>query len=359
MRVLFIFGTFCGDFSVRLDVILEPDTPERFAELGNLAESYGFGGVWTANIVTARDPFMNFLPLAGRSERISMGPVAVSPFELHPVKMANQLYSLHEASGGRGQIVVGGGGGAVIAMGLKPGRRSNHAGMVQGVRECIEILESVGADSLLDYQGQVFSIAGYKPDWANAEVSRPAIYIGASKPRMLEMAATCADGVMLSDVTLHRMPETMESLQRGFDAIGGRPQNFAVSNLFAWHVKDDRAAAVDEARRKLFVRGMLEPWYTEPFLGADDAAFINRQLPVFAKAYAQNSPDFPGVPDALVEKLVDELTFTGTPADTDKFVAEMLKFQEAGVTEFAIRLYDAPEESIRLLGERVLPALQS
>ena len=40
-----------------------------------------------------------------------MGPVAISPFELHPLKMANQLLTLNEFAGGRANIVVGGGGG--------------------------------------------------------------------------------------------------------------------------------------------------------------------------------------------------------------------------------------------------------
>ena len=37
---------------------------------------------------------------------------------------------------------------------------------------------------------------------------------------------------------------------------------------------------------------------------------------------------------------------------------ELLKaFKAAGVTELAIRLYDDPESSIRLIAERVMPAL--
>jgi len=227
---------------MRLDLILEPDSPERFRELGLLAESYGFGGLWTANIVSARDPFMNFMPLAAASNDIAMGPVAISPFELHPAKMANQLYTLNELAGGRAQIVVGGGGGAVIAMGLKQGRRVMHTNMVQGVRECVELLRHVHRGE--DYAGEVFQLSGHRADWLRQQ-NEPAIYIGASKPRMLAMAATVGDGVMLSDVTLHRMPEVMSVLENTLRAEGRSVDSFAVSNLFAWHVKDSRAEAVD------------------------------------------------------------------------------------------------------------------
>ena len=340
---------------MRLDIILEPDTPERFRDLGKLAESYGFGGVWTANIVTARDPFMNFLPLAADSANIRMGPVAISPFELHPVKIANQLFALNEACGGRGQIVIGGGGGALIAMGLKPGRRNMHPQMLAGVRECVTMLKAVGTDALLDYRGEVFGLSGYRPDWVGDNA--PEIYVGASKPKMLGVAAEVADAVMLSDVTLDRMAETMAVIDSALAKAGRSRDSFRVSNLFSWHVKDTHEQARDEARRKLFVRGMLEHWYVSTFLDAQECALVESKLPVFAAAYAQNSPDFPGVPDQLVDKLVDNLTFTGTPADVEGFVAELKAFREAGLDEFAIRLYDNPEESIRLLGERVLPAL--
>ena len=76
---------------MQVDIILEPDSPTRFKQLGLLAETFGFGAVWTANHVGARDPFMSFMPLAAASERIRMGPVAVSPFELHPVKMSTEM----------------------------------------------------------------------------------------------------------------------------------------------------------------------------------------------------------------------------------------------------------------------------
>ncbi len=342
---------------MQLDIILEPDSPQRFAELGQLAESLGFGAVWTANHVGARDPFMSFMPLAATSRTIRMGPVAVSPFELHPVKMANQLLTLNEAANGRANIIVGGGGGTLIAMGLKSGRRVMHPKMLRGVEECIEMLRAAASGALVNYQGEVFEVTGYCPGWTRG-IQQPLIYIGASKPRMLALSARVADGVMLSDVTLDRMPETMEVLNSTLAQQGRDPAGFRVSNLYSWHVKDTLEEAMDEARRKLWVRGMLERWYISTFLTDRECDLVEEKFDVFAQAYIQNRPDFPGVPDALAEKLVHELTFTGTLNDVDTFTAQLQAFKAAGLTEFGIRLYDKPEESIRLIGERVLPALR-
>ena len=340
---------------MQVDIIVEPDSPARFSELGLLAEGYGFGAIWTANHIGARDPFMCFMPLAGASTGIRMGPVAVSPFELHPVKMANQLLTLNEASAGRANIIVGGGGGSLIAMGLKSGRRVMHPQMLKGVRECIEILRLAGSGELLNYKGDVFEITGYQPGWSRD--TAPQIYLGASKPKMLALAATFADGVMLSDVTLARMPETMAVLNQTLQEQGRDAASFKVSNLYSWHVKETLAEAMSEARRKLWVRGMLERWYISTFLDAAECDFVEDNFDVFANAYIHNSPEFPGVPDSLANKLVEELTFTGTTDALDGFIDQLRAFKAAGLNEFGIRLYDKPEESIRLIGERVLPAL--
>jgi alkanesulfonate monooxygenase SsuD/methylene tetrahydromethanopterin reductase-like flavin-dependent oxidoreductase (luciferase family) len=45
------------------------------------------------------------LPYSARvTTSIKLGPVAVSPSELHPLKMANALLTLNEISGGRAYI---------------------------------------------------------------------------------------------------------------------------------------------------------------------------------------------------------------------------------------------------------------
>jgi alkanesulfonate monooxygenase SsuD/methylene tetrahydromethanopterin reductase-like flavin-dependent oxidoreductase (luciferase family) len=319
--------------------------------LGKLAEQYGFEAVWTANHMAARDPFMAYSVLARESSSIRMGPVAISPFELHPLKMANQLLTLNEFSNGRANIVVGGGGGTMIAMHLKSGRYAMHPQMVRGVRECVEFLKGISPDKALNFDGEVFQVDHYQPTWATD--TPPIVYVGATKPQMLRMAANVADGVMFSDLTLGRLDESMGILNSALTQAGRDTQNYRINNLFTWHVKRDRAAAVAEARRKLWVRGMLEHWYIAPVLNERDCKFIAENMQSFIKAYTENSPDIPDVPDELVDILIDELTFTGDLSDIDKFIERFWTFKNAGINEMGLRLYDDPAESIKLLGETV------
>jgi len=94
---------------MRIDVILDPDlSPDEVAELGLLAECNGLGAVWTSNYPSSRDPFISLCPLAMASSTIRIGPLVVTPYELHPLKMAKALSSLNELCKGRANILVGG-----------------------------------------------------------------------------------------------------------------------------------------------------------------------------------------------------------------------------------------------------------
>lgn len=82
---------------MEIDIILnEFANPAEAAELGLLAERYGLRGVWSTNYPTSQDPFFTLSLLASRSSKIRMGPLAISPFELHPLRMGNLLYALKD-----------------------------------------------------------------------------------------------------------------------------------------------------------------------------------------------------------------------------------------------------------------------
>lgn len=339
---------------MRIHFILEPAAAEEFLALGGLAEELGFDAVWTANHASAPDPFLAFSVLARESSRIRMGPVAISPFELHPLKIANSLFTLNQFAGGRANIVVGGGGGTMIAMHLKSGRYVMHDRMVRGVRECVQFLKQASADRAQNFAGEVFKIDGYHPSWATA--APPRIYVGATKPQMLRMAARVADGVMFSDLTEGRLQECFAILNAAL-ATHARAPGFRINNLYAWHVKKDRAAAAAEARRKLWVRGMVERWYIEPFLEPAEVTQVETNMAGIIHAYRHNSPDIDDLPPSLVQKLVDELTFCGDYSDIDRLIERLRQFAAAGVTEMGLRLYDDPADSIRLIADAIGPEL--
>ena len=340
---------------MRIHCIFEPDSPERFRDLGLLAEQLGFESVWVPNILSARDPFLTFSVLARDSRTVRMGPVAISPFELHPLKMSNALLTLNELSGGRANLVVGGGGGTMIGMGLKPDRRATHPRMLRGVRECMEFLRSVSPTKPLNVAGELFHVQNYLPGWATA--APPRLYVAANRPGMLKLAAELGDGVMLSDISLHHIDATMATLRAGLAAAGRPADSLRINNLLAWHVQPERNAAFAEARRKLWVRGIWERTRNSPFIDAAACDVLEQNLPGLAAAYQHGEDPASVVPQKILDALVTGLTLTAGSDNLTGIIDELLAFRRAGVTELSLRLYGEPEAALRLVAERIAPAL--
>jgi 5,10-methylenetetrahydromethanopterin reductase len=335
---------------MRIDVILESNLPpERISELGQIAERHGLGGVWVSNMTDARDPFINFVDLARATTRIRLGPIAVSPFELHPLKMTSSLLTLNEVAKGRAQIVVGGGGGTVAAMGLKPAR------VVRAVRECVEIIKAGAAGKPVRYKGEMFEVGWYNPSWARSRP--PAIYAGANGPQMLKAAPRYADGIMVSDFVPAQVRRARAIVDAGLRAAGRDARTFPMNNFWAWHVKESREEAAREARIWLPVRGTLYPPSINEVLDPDEAEIVNKNINAFLRAYNRKSDVVEGVPAAIVQKLVDRCTSAAPLAELDREIERLREFERAGLTEIALRIYEDPEWTIRLLGERVVPAL--
>ena len=336
---------------MRIDLILQPHlSAAELIKLGTLAESYGISGVWVSNHLDSRDPFVNFVPLAERTEQLSMGPTALSPFEMHPIKMANLLLTLNEISGGRAHVAVGGGGGTLEAMGIKPER------MVRAVRECLEMLRVATSAQPGSYQGEIFQMKWLDTSWATAPA--PALFAAANGPQMLKMAARYADGIMTSDFTPSRVRWAREIIDPVLKAAGRDQASFPLINFWAWHVKDSFEEAQREALLYLMARGTIWDPYIHDVVNAEEAAIVMNHYPDFIRAYRKTA-DIKGVPEDILAKIVERGVAASALKDIDREIEKLRELREAGVTGVALCLYHDPAESIRNIGEHVVPALKN
>ncbi|MBT8441093.1 MAG: LLM class flavin-dependent oxidoreductase [Gammaproteobacteria bacterium] len=336
---------------MEIDIILNEFTsPQQAVELGLMAENYGVRGVWSSNYGWSRDPFMALSLLADRSSRIRLGPMAVSAEELHPLKMANLLFSLNEMSRGRAMIMVGAGGAVLQAIGKERGR------MIRSVRECLEILKGSSPDKTMNYDGEMYKVWGYKPEYATDEP--PLIYYGSNHPQSRRVAAELADGLITSDFVVPLMKEFVDATYADLEAAGRSPADFRISNFWAWHIKEDAEASVREARRELMLRGWLGEQYFAPFLDADEVKLMRDHEHDFLNAFLRSTDVIENVPDDLVTKMIENISFVGGLDQIDAAIETLHAFADAGLTEIALRVHDDPVAAIRLIGERVMPAMR-
>lgn len=335
-----------------IDIILDTRAPAaELAALGELAEQAGIRGVWVSSLLDSRDPFTNLSVLAQRTERILLGPVAVNPYDIHPVRIASAWLTLNELAGGRARIVIGGGGEALDALGMKPARR------VRAVAECVDILKGTASGERVDYTGELYEAHNLQLAWLSAPA--PPVFVGASMEQMLAMASRVADGIMMSDMPVSLVAATIDKLDAGLDTHGKARPEFQTNAFAAWHVYADREQARREARSWLVLRGIFRPWVLREFLDEAGVDAVMSNVGAFWQAFNAGTHVIEGVPDPVLDSMVDHLTFTGTPDELDGRIDKLRQFAAAGLGAISLRLYKDPATSIRLLGERVIPALRA
>jgi 5,10-methylenetetrahydromethanopterin reductase len=335
---------------MKIDIILnEFASANEAAELGLLAESYGVRGVWSSNYGWSRDPFMALSLLADRSSKIKLGPMAISAAELHPLKMANLLFTLNEMSNGRAMIMVGAGGAVLQSIGKKRERMIRHA------RECLEILKATSPDKMLNYKGEIYTVYGNQPKWIKDEP--PLIYFGSNHPQTRRLSAELADGLITSDFVPSLMKSFIDDARKDLASFGRSPDEFRFNNFWAWHIKEDATASGAEARRELMLRGWLGNQYFAPFLDDDELEFMREHEQDFLNAFLRSTDVIENVPDDLINKMISNISFVGGLDQIDGAIATLREFADAGLTEIALRVHDDPAAAIKLIGEQVIPKL--
>ncbi len=336
---------------MRFNLILESNnSPERLAELAKLAEDHGFEGVWVSNMHDGRDPFVNFVDAARATSRIRLGPVAVSPYELHPLKMGNALLTLNELSGGRAQIgVAAGDGGTAMAMDVPAKRR------LRAVRECVEIINAMASGEMISYDGELYKVRWYHAKWATAPA--PLVMVCAGGPQMLRSAAKYAQGIYLGDTLPEHVADIRKLIDPEIAAHNPHRDDFRLYNFWAWHVKEDREEALAEARMWLAARVTPWPAYGHRVLPDEDMQVVWANLNALSRAFYEQNPDIPEIPRDILDRLSDRCSCCSAIADLDREIDKLIAFKKAGLTDISLRLYADPEASIRLISERVMPAV--
>jgi len=338
------------------EIIFEPDfPPDQLAELAVAAENYGIRALWASNFWAHWDGFISLVPVALATEGIELGVLAVSPFEMHPVKIANAIISLNEISQGRSMVAIGAGGGILRVMGKELAPKEMR--IVRAVREAIEIVQGAASGEFHQpYKGELYEFdRPHHYKWVKHKPAR--IYACATEPQMLRMAGRVADSLQMSDVALPMLDEAMENIRAGLARRERPADDFRVGNFWAWHIKESREASYYEARRELVFRGSLLPPYSlHHFLEPDEETLVIDNWQSFAKAFWTRSGVVDNVPERIVHHLVDELTCAGDLNDIDREIERLKKFEAGGVTDMTIRLFDDPMAGLKTFGERVMPA---
>ncbi|MDB3991120.1 LLM class flavin-dependent oxidoreductase [Gammaproteobacteria bacterium] len=337
---------------MKIDIILEPDlTPEEICDLGLLAESYGVDSVWTSNYFSHWDPFISLTQLAKQSRKIKLGILAVSPFEMHPLKIANSLLTLNEISQGRAQIAVGAGEGNLTAMNLDTPKK-----IVLAVREALEIINKACCNDLKKgYEGEIFSVS-LPCDYGWAKQKKPIVYGTAYRHMMMRMEGRVADGVYIGATPPEVLEEAIDNIQIGKEKRLDGNENILINSFWAWHIKSDKEEAYKESRRELAWRARkLEKSLLQHYFSDDECEEIAAKFESFVDAYFDRSGNIKDIDIEIANKLCRVFTSTGDLSDLGSEIARFKQFEKMGQTHLSLRLHDDPKAALDIIGTEVLP----
>jgi 5,10-methylenetetrahydromethanopterin reductase len=283
------------------------------------------------------------LAAARATSRIELGPAALNPYLLHPVEIAGQTAFLDQASNGRAYL------------GIVRGAWLDSLGIedtqpLRRIRETVSIVKSLLAGDEAGFDGTLFTIP--TGQLFNYPVLRPSVplMIGSWGPKLLQYAGEVADEVKIGgSANPAIVPWIREQLAIG-ERKAGRPVGSTgiVFGCVTMVDEDGRAARAQirqEAARYLPVVAPLDPTI-------DVTAIDLRQM---AKLVDANQLE--AAADLVSDDLLDRFAFAGTPTHIARQAQELF---DAGATrvEFGTPHGTTDVDGIRMLGERVLPALR-
>ncbi len=344
---------------MQIDLILEPDlTPGQVAEIAVAAEKHGFRTLWHSNYHQNPDAFVALVPAALATRRIRLGALAISPYETHPLKIANALLTLNDISNGRAVVAIGGGGSVMGAIGIKMDPKAQR--MLRGVREAVEIVQAACSGKVvMKYDGELYKLTRpLKAAWTR--FLQPKVFTCSTGEKMLELAGRIADGTQMSDVTPEKIGHHMAHLRKGLAERKTAAEDFRIGNFWAWHIKEDRDKSMYEARRELVFRGeLLPPKYDMlPYVSPEERQLVIDKWQNFAKAFWTRSGVIEDVPESIVTRLIAACSSAGDLSDIDAQIERFRVFEKAGLTELSIRLFDEPMAGLEILARHVLPKFE-
>jgi 5,10-methylenetetrahydromethanopterin reductase len=328
-----------------ISIAFQTDKPiTAYGPLAATAEAYGFDGVTVYNDLLYQPAWLPLLEMARHTHRVRLGPAAVNPFTCHPLNIAGNIALIDEASQGRAYLGLARGG-WLDFLGLEPARP------VTALREALECVRHLLNGSKEPYHGQIFSLGGGETlRWPVYRSDLPFL-LGTWGPKTIDACLPHISEIKIGGTANPGMiPQIQAAITNAANRIGRDPTEVGVAVGAVTVVDRDGQAARQLARREAAL-------YLSVIAQLDHSLGIEPELMGrINEASARYA--FEQVGSYISNDLLRRLAFAGTP---DEVAQQGIELFEAGAgrVEFGTPHGLTKEEGVRLLGERVLPALQA
>lgn len=316
---------------------------ERTIALTQQAEAAGFdyGWFWD-NQVLWREIYPLLTLLATKTTDMRLGACVTNPTTRDPSVTASVLATLQEISGGRMELGMGRGDGAVRMLGLPPTKLKTMETATKVIRELVEgrSVEYKGAELDLTWAG----------DW------KLPVWIAGYGPMALALTGRIADGLILQLADPDLIRWMAGTMQTAASAAGRDPDSILIQAAAPAHV-----GPIEECRERV-------RWF--PAMVANHVVdLVNKypreELPASLTGYVRDREGYDyrhhaevgsSNADYIGDDVVDRFAIIGPP---EEHVRRLLELHEAGIDQFNLYLMSGDEEAqLEIYGSTIIPALK-
>jgi len=268
------------------------------------------------------------------TSKIRLGTGVTNPYTRNAAITASSIASVNELSGGR------------AILGIGPGDKATFDKMgIDWDRPLTRVKEAVLAIRAFLAKEQV-NQAGFKGAQMAFSTGKIPIYIGAQGPKMLELAGSIADGVLINASHPDDFKFAVPVIRQGAEKAGRKPEDVQVCAYASFSADKDQSRAVNASKIVVafIVAGSPENVLQRHGIGMDEAGKISHALAKY---------DFKSAMEAVTPRMTEVFSVSGNPPDCRARVEELLK---TGVTQVVVGSPIGPnkESAIKLIGKQVI-----
>jgi probable F420-dependent oxidoreductase len=313
--------------------------------LAKLAEQHGFSHVWTFDShLLWQEPYVIYSRILAETNRVIVGPMVTNPATRDWTVTASTYATLNEMYGNRTVCGIGRGDSAVRVTGGAPTT-------LKTLRESIHVIRELANSRAVEYNGATVQFP-----WSVG--SSLEMWVAAYGPLALKLAGEVGDGFILQLADLDIAAWMIKTVRDAAEKVGRDPMSVKFCVAAPMYIGDNIEHMRNQTR---WFGGMVGNHVADIVAkyGADGS--VPKALTDYIAAregYDYNQHGLAGNThaDFVPDEIVDRFCLLGT---AEQHIEKLRALKELGVDQFAGYLqHDNKEETLRVYGERVIPALK-
>jgi len=298
-------------------------------ELATYMEERGFSEIWQGDNRLARDCIVLMSAFLTHTKRLRVASGVLPIWTRNPAVIAASFSTMWELGGkvdGRGRVMLGlGAWWEPIASRVGVNMRKP----LKAMRENIEAVRQLLTMETITYQGEFVNLENVSLDVVYGDTSPRdiPIYLGATGPKMLELAGEICDGVCLNyGVSVDYVKRAIALVEKGAQKAGKSIKDVDLPELMVVSMSDEDPDAALHSGKKLAAYYFA----TEPHIMK--ASGVSEEIADKAKAlmgWPATEEDYERASAVIPEEIVRDIMAVGTADDCR---AKVKEYMDAGVT---------------------------